>query len=624
MKKKINSILQYAKNMGPEWTLFRIQYELKRKTGYYSFSNKKILNQAERLTPNALSFSKPGIVNFDYRIITSKSEDVINKAENALQGKIFAFSHTYMDYAEANGRINWHLNPVLKVEAPRNIPWNKLPDFGPYGDIKLIWEASRFPQVFFLINAFSLTKDEKYARGCLQQIEHWIDNNPFPYGVNYKCGQEISFRLFAWILALDYFYDYLSPELTRKIVKNIYISLLRVAANIDFAAKSVKNNHSISEAAGLLIGGVLFPQLPESQKFIKKGIKYLQKELSYQVYDDGAYIQHSFNYQRLALDVLSFVIIIAKKNKLQLPEIIYTAHKKMIAFLSAFVQPKGFLPNYGQNDGSYLFPLAASHYRDFRESINLASAVHEPYTYFFKDYTTLIQFFNLKAKAGRQVSENQKFDTGGYYILKNKYSFSFIRCHSYKHRPAQSDMLHLDVWKDGINVFCDSGTFSYNVDKNFKRQFFGTIGHNTVMLNQSNQMEEILHFGWANWIKSKLIYFDGKTFEGEHYGYKKEEHAIHRRKVQLENNKIFITDTITGDKNSLIKIEQIWNSPLNFKMVSSNKFENEHVRIHANINGKKEEAYLSEYYNDYYTGTRIIFSVEAQLPFIIKTSIEIL
>ncbi len=56
-------------------------------------------------------------------------DSFIEKADNAMAGKIFAFSHEYLDYA-VDGRINWHLNPVSGVEASSDTPWNRLADFG--------------------------------------------------------------------------------------------------------------------------------------------------------------------------------------------------------------------------------------------------------------------------------------------------------------------------------------------------------------------------------------------------------------------------------------------------------------------------------------------------------------
>ncbi len=275
---KVIASFRYISRMGLKWTLFRLKYVFRRKTGYFDRKNRQILK--------AVKFAKDSDCFKDIKLptdICSKDfkgdHSFIEKADNAIKGRLFAFSHSYYGYSTqgrekrfmVDGRLSmetlepstinnelstkkndWHYNPVSGVSSPNDVPWNKLPDFGSYGDIKNIWEASRFPQVYFFINAYSKTKDQKYANACINQIIDWCEENPFPYGVNFKCGQEIAFRLFSWFVALDYFSaienngEFLCNEnLFRSgaspVLENIYTSLLRIDANIDFAAESVKS-----------------------------------------------------------------------------------------------------------------------------------------------------------------------------------------------------------------------------------------------------------------------------------------------------------------------------------------------------------------------------------------------
>lgn len=429
---KIKSIYEYINLMGLDWFVFRVKYELLKRINYFDKVNGKILKKVSRCDTKKFCYEKISLINEDFK----GSESFVEKADHASNGRIFAFSNEYFDYNE-DGSINWQMNPISKVKADKTIAWNGLPDFGEYGDIKLIWEASRFPQVYYFINAYSVTKDEKYAKACISQILDWIETNPYPKGVNYKCGQEITFRIFAWINAFEYFREFFNKENEQKIVKNIYTSLLRVDANIDYAAKSVKNNHSISEASGLFVGGLLFPQFNESKYFISKGLRYLVKETSYQVYKDGSYIQHSFTYQRLALDVLSFVMVIAKKLNYELPKELKQRHLKMIEFLNSFIQQNGWLPNYGSNDGANLFPLTGDNYRDFRSSLNFASVVNKG-CILFDGHKKLVEYFSLEDKETRGLDKKIKFNYGGYYILKNKNFLAFLDAIAIKIDPLQT------------------------------------------------------------------------------------------------------------------------------------------------------------------------------------------
>lgn len=612
---KVKPIYEYIKLMGLDWFIFRVKYELLKKINYFDRLNEKILKKVSSCDNSKFFYEQVGLVNKDF----IGDSSFVEKADNARKGKVFAFSNEYFNYSE-DGVINWQMNPISEVKANSALSWNRLPDFGEYGDIKLIWEGSRFPQIYYFINAYAISNDAKYTKSCMGQIIDWIKNNPFPNGVNYKCGQEISFRVFAWIIVLEYFKDFVNKEDEQKIVENIYASLLRVDANIDYAAKSVKNNHSISEAAGLLLGGFLFPQFKESNYFINKGLKYLLKETSYQVYNDGSYIQHSFTYQRLALDVLSFVMAIAKKLNYELPKELKHRHQKMIEFLNSFIQENGWLPNYGSNDGANLFPITYDNYRDFRSSLNLANIVNSGYS-LFEGHKKLVEFFSLEDKGLKEVEKKIEFKDGGYYILKNKNLFCFIRCHSYKHRPASNDMFHLDIWSSDKNIFCDTGSYSYNTDKKFKNNFIGVMGHNTVMINDSNQMAQVLNFGYSNWTKAKCIDFSKNHFFGENYAYQKEFGIVHQRDLKLEDDKIIIIDNIKTIKENT-NIKQIWNTKFEVEVIDEYTLKVDEFIISSNIKYKLETSYISDYYNSYVEGTRIVFETDIAENFEIKTLIE--
>jgi hypothetical protein len=612
---KLKPIYEYIKLMGFDWFIFRLKYELLKKANYFDKVNETIIKIMSRQDKNSFAYSKIGLVNFNYK----GDESFLKKADNAMDGKIFSFSNEYLDYQE-NNRINWQMNPITKVKANRNMSWNRLSDFGEYGDIKLIWEISRFPQVYYFINAYSITQDAKYANACINQIVDWIKNNPFPNGVNYKCGQEISFRIISWIVVLEYFVNFVNKKDEKIIIENIYTSFLRINANIDYAAKSVKNNHSISEASGLFVIGLLFPQFKESKKLIQKSLKYLLKETSYQIYKDGSYIQHSFTYQRLALDVLSFVFIVAKNKNYELPIELKQRYQKMVEFLYSFIQNDGCLPNYGSNDGANLFPISGANYRDFRDSLNLSSVIVNNKS-LYEDSQKLVEFFNLDISKKIKLDKKIEFNDGGYYILKNENIFSFIRCHSYKDRPASNDMFHLDIWYKGKNILCDAGSYSYNTNKSFKNNFIGVTGHNTIMINDSNQMQQVLNFGWANWTKAKCIEFNNNKFIGENYAYQQIFGITQQREVNLEKQTIIIIDNIKGISNDT-NIKQIFNTKSNVEKIDNYALKVDNCIISSNVEYKIENTYVSDYYNSYVEGNKIVFEINSQSDFEIKTRIE--
>ena len=601
-------------NMGISWVFNRTIYEIKKRLGYFKILNKIILNSENKVKLKSNLILNPFFLP---KKLNNLESFII--AEKLFTGEIKIFCYEYESYL-MNGNINWHYQPILKRDAKLDKEWQEIPDFSEFGDIKLIWEPSRFSYTTHIINCFLHSGNEKYAILLKDLIVDWINKNPFPYGINYKCGQEISFRLFQWIIACNIFQNFFSINEKELVLKNIYVSIKRIESNISYSVKSVKNNHSISEAAGLLVCGLLFPQLPQSKRWIRKGETLLLQETKYQIFDDGSYIQHSMNYHRLAMDVISFVLFVAKKVDYKLPEVIYERHKKMYLFLVSFVQKDGKVPNYGPNDGAYLFPL--SNYQDFRASINFASAINQS-EIIFKNNNSIIDFFGLDIKRNNfNIQKLNNFKIGGYYQLRFKNLYCFVRCHTYKTRPSHSDTLHLDVWVNGKNIFCDTGSYSYNTSMETKNHFISLFGHNTVVIDNNDFMKPVFNFGMTNWPQARVISFDEKNFIGEHYGYKIINGITHRRNIMLKENIILVKDLLFGIKKKTL-ISQLWHTEYSIKRITDYKFQIENLYITSNIEGHIRPSKVSRYYNSYVDSSMLLFSIEVDNDFEIETIIKI-
>jgi len=613
---KIQNLINYISTMGVSWILFRIKYYLQLKYDYFVKNDLKIVNKIKIYKNVEL----PLWFNIYNLNITTDTQH-INIADNAIKGKIRVFSHEYLDYGTPKQS---HYNPITNVTIDNKLHWSKIPDFSSLGDIKIPWELSRFPHFYSYIKAHKITQEQKYIDAFRNDMSEWLEQNQFPNGMNFKCGQEMTFRIFTILISLNYFEPFLDKMFINKITTYFILSGYRIEENIDYAVISVRNDHAISEAIGLIILGLLFhKQILDALNWLTMGKKILLDELEKQIYADGSYLCHSFIYQREILDELSLLLFILKKNypeENQLIKHITLKNNQMILFLYSFTQNNGFLPNYGSNDGANLFPVIESDYRDFRCSLNFASTVINN-TILFDTHLDLLEFFSISNYKVVLPHKRYKFDDGGYYILKNKNLFLFTRCHTYRDRPSQNDMLHLDIWHKGRNIFCDAGTYSYNTDKTFQNNFTGTLGHNTVMINDTNQMQPVLNFGYSNWTESQCIECNRTKFTGVTYAYKKNFGIIHKRNLELKENKITIIDTLSNI-SSKTNVKQIWNTKHHVNIINTTTLQIENCIISANVKYTIEDSYISNYYNSYALGKRIIFEIEASDDTNIITTME--
>ena len=89
-------------------------------------------------------------------------------------------------------------------------------------------------------------------------------------------------------------------------------------ANINFSRKTVRNNHAITEVLMLYLSGLLFPFFPETKTWKQKGKQWFEEEISYQIYEDGTFLQFSHNYHRVLIQLLTWAFYLSSYKTLSL------------------------------------------------------------------------------------------------------------------------------------------------------------------------------------------------------------------------------------------------------------------------------------------------------------------
>ncbi|HLF84875.1 MAG TPA: alginate lyase family protein, partial [Blastocatellia bacterium] len=441
-----------------------------------------------------------------------------------------------------------------------DLHWSEIGDFD-HGDIKIIWEPSRFGFAYALVRAYWRTGYESYAELFWKAAEDWRDKNPPQLGPNWKCGQEISFRVMAWCFALYGFLESAASTAERfeMLAQMIAVSGCRIEANLDYAL-SQHNNHGISEAAGLFTIGGLFPELGAAARWKHMGREALEGQGRELIYDDGSFSQHSANYQRLMLHDYLWALRLADLHGEPFSEEVKQRVAKACEFLYQIQDgPSGRVPCYGQNDGSLILPLNNCDYDDFRPVIQAAH-------YLFSDRRSyesgpwdedLLWMFGpdaVSAPVDDTARVDLRADVGGYYTLRCDTGFAFVRCASFRDRPGQADMLHVDLWWRGQNVALDPGSHSYNAPAPWDNPLAHTAYHNTVTVDDADQMERAGKFLWLPWLHGRVrcnkrsLAGHLAYWEGEHDGYERLKSPVsHRRGVlRIGEESWLILDRLTS------------------------------------------------------------------------------
>ncbi|MDR3691845.1 MAG: alginate lyase family protein [Fimbriimonas sp.] len=456
------------------------------------------------------------------------------------------FGHAWMPIP-----ATWRENPLTGYRTP-SVHWSAIPDFDfAQGDIKWIWEPSRFDWVYVLARAYAATGEDSYVEGFWTLLEDWRLHNPPNAGINWKCGQEASFRMFALAFAHGAFRG--SPASTPERRQCLWQTFLALAERVDSAigyALAQRNNHGLSESAALYLAGSCLSDHRLAMSWRDRGKSIFEELILDQFARDGAYIQHSFVYERLALRDAVVFLLTARQSGDTVSVGVKERLEAACRFMTDMTDPEsGMAPNYGANDGANVMSLSTCGYLDFRPIVQIATAlVGDERAYPSGPWDEELAWHGLgPTRQSRPTNASLAALDSGYFKLVTPSSFGLIRCHTYTTRPAHADMLALELWAGGRPLLLDAGTFQYYDVEGLGTFLKGTAAHSTVEVNRHSQMTEWGRFLWLDWTEARLIRFDAKAgiFVGEHFAYRRFDGVVHRRTVIVRDGDWLIVDDLS-------------------------------------------------------------------------------
>lgn len=503
---------------------------------------------------------------------------------------------------------DWFVNPLNgeRIEAVVD-HWSKTEDFSEkLGDIKCVWEASRFdwlPQrawdkkklvtrnerleEFRQPSVVSLQQNDSHSTNCqlttddCQLLEtwvaDWVEHNPLNRGPNWRCGQEVSIRAMNMLLTGKILGILDDPP--KAFVRFLAEHASRIPPTIDYAVGQ-DTNHATSEAVALFLIGHYVERVGDSQyqeygtRWRDLGRYCLEERVRHLIESDGTFAQYSVNYHRLMLSTLALAEVF--RHEWQLPafsEVFYQRAAAATKWLDAFVDPvSGDAPNLGPNDGAYLFNIDQRPYRDFRPMLRFSEQVFRGVpsdgTSALADLFPFRDGPRIAATASSRSQSRDFFPDGGFVRLApSDDCWGIVRFANFKKRPKESDVLHLDLWRNGVNILRDGGSYCY-ADQVAATYFSGISSHNTAGFGR-DQMRRAGRFLFSDWIRMEEVTPPRRSHSGISWwgSYRDYEGAYHARCVTANDASWTIEDTLDGvGRNAVLR----WRlAPANWHMTSN-------------------------------------------------------
>ena len=227
-----------------------------------------------------------------------------------------------------------------------------------------------------LSTAFALTGDVKYAAKAVQLMRSFVAAHPFVLDPRFEEDHDTYFggdadttqltapRLFRWT---DFLHSgalhapgACSDEDVFWIVKQIWFYSMQFARLLGNPLR--RDNHHLLDHGHLpYVIGVAFPEFSISAEFVREGSRVIRHHFGHNLLSDGAYAEHSTNYQYHVLFHFTHPHGVARANGLKLfTESQVKLLRKWVEFSARCGKPNGMLPGIGDEPGRPLHHLFGS------------------------------------------------------------------------------------------------------------------------------------------------------------------------------------------------------------------------------------------------------------------------
>ncbi len=353
--------------------------------------------------------------------------------------------------------------------------------------------------------------------------KRWIQDNPIGEGNGWE-PYPTSLRLVNWI---KWVLQGQNPD--QEIIHSLAVQARWLRKRLEI---HLLGNHLFANAKALIFAGLFF-QGDEAEKWLKKGLDLLARELPEQVLDDGGHFERSPMYHAIILEDLLDLVNILRSYGRTVPQSWFTSIDKMFTWLYGMSHPDGEISFF--NDATF----------------GIAPCID-----------TLLAYSNrleVIADAGNRPEDGLTFfEQTGYLRWQHQAAVALLDVApigpDYLPGHAHADSLSFELSLFDQRVFVNSGTSQYgnNAERQKER---GTAAHNTVVVNEANSSDVWGAFRVAQRAKITHLAIDSDSdfisVDSAHDGYTQlPGKPVHRRKWKFRKGVLQIIDQLSSHQDN--------------------------------------------------------------------------
>ncbi|MDQ6421414.1 heparinase II/III family protein [Paenibacillus sp. LHD-117] len=449
-----------------------------------------------------------------------------------------------------------------------------------HNDNEYLWQLNRMNYWQELLEAYSLTKDEKYGRKVIDELLNWIETVPIPddlidkpLGYFTEChplrALELGIRAYKiWPLVIEHLghSELFTEEVLERYLTSVY-KQIKALRNVSLQLwPKADHNHYLMECLGILTTALYFPELKEAEEWKTFAIDAIEKCSMAQLTEDGGQIEGCPSYHNGCMFWFGLAVVLANRFHFQFSPQYMERFRNNLDYSIYSLRPTGKCVPVGD---SYANPLAvmAGVYGYFAlediswlglatNLIDVTEVVREASKHVWRALDVRKFVEELYSLRDRQFELdkpttfwNRTLDQAIIRSGWDSKSLSFLfTCKSpIQNAHAHIDLMSFDFTALGKDMICDPGFFCYRDDDD-RKQFKSSNYHSTLLIDERDHFEYINSFTFGAQKPGGIYNVEDRGFyrlaSACHTNY---EPIVHHRHISLVDNRfVLIADRVEG------------------------------------------------------------------------------
>ncbi|WP_406858272.1 heparinase II/III-family protein [Alsobacter sp. KACC 23698] len=426
------------------------------------------------------------------------------------------------------------------------------------GDVKFVFELNRL-QMLHPVAALAIRDgDGDAARFCLDVVLSWMEANPPFRGINWLSGIELALRLVSLGLVVAAAAPHLAAAERRRLRS-------AVAAHGFWLARypslhSSANNHHVAESLGLLVAGLLAPDLPAAPAWRAQGRRGLLDAAKDQFHADGWGAEQTPTYTAFTLEMLALGGLVLRNERDPYPAETWALIGKAAAALRSVTDQNGQAPRIGDDDEGRVLACPPDREPRYPASVSaaLSGLIGEPALAPEARDPHWRDLLFASPGPGRSLQGVAHYPDGGITVIHDRIAgrramvafdhgpLGFLSIAAHGHADALALWLHLD----GEPVLVDAGTYLYSGGGAIREALRATASHNVLTIDGASQSATAGPFNWRTKACTRLERLqrgDAWSISASHDGYAARFGYRHERTIARTAQGFAVLDRLIGD-----------------------------------------------------------------------------